>query len=233
MSVEKEEKALAILGRLRENGFIALFNGGCVRDRVLGVAVKDYDIATDARPEVVQRLFDNTVAVGAQFGVIMVIIDGDAVRGRHLSRRRALCRWPPSVVGALRHDRGGRRAPRLHHRRNVLRPCRGSPDRTGRRDARFARRDDPRDRKSRRALSRRIICACCARRVSPRASISRSSPRPWAAMRRAAPMVAKISAERIGEEIVTTDDRGRRRARHGHDGRERPDAKWCCPKCSR
>src|SRR3984893_12092584 len=73
----KEDKALAILRRLRENGFIALFNGGCVRDRLLGLPVKDYDIATDAHPEVVQRLFDNTVAVGAKFGVIMVIIDGD------------------------------------------------------------------------------------------------------------------------------------------------------------
>jgi poly(A) polymerase len=73
----KEEKARAILTRLRDHGFIALFNGGCVRDRLLGLPVKDYDIATDARPEVVQRLFENTVAVGAQFGVIMVIIDGD------------------------------------------------------------------------------------------------------------------------------------------------------------
>ncbi len=73
----KEEKALAILRRLRDNGFIALFNGGCVRDRILGLPVKDYDIATDARPEVVQRLFDETVGVGAKFGVIMVILDGD------------------------------------------------------------------------------------------------------------------------------------------------------------
>ena len=46
----KEEKALAILRRLRDHGFIALFNGGCVRDRLLGIPIKDYDIATDARP---------------------------------------------------------------------------------------------------------------------------------------------------------------------------------------
>jgi len=63
-----EEKALAILRRLRGNGFIALFDGGCVRDRLLGIPIKDYDIATNARPEVVQRLFDNTVAVGALLG---------------------------------------------------------------------------------------------------------------------------------------------------------------------
>ena len=74
---EKERKALAIASRLREKGFAAFFAGGCVRDRILGVDPKDYDIATDARPQVVQSLFDNTVAVGAAFGVIMVVVDGD------------------------------------------------------------------------------------------------------------------------------------------------------------
>ena len=66
MSVEKEKKALAIIDRLRERGFVAYLAGGCVRDRVLGIEAKDYDIATDARPEVVQELFDNTVGVGAR-----------------------------------------------------------------------------------------------------------------------------------------------------------------------
>jgi len=78
MSAEKEAKALAIIARLRERGFNAYLAGGCVRDRVLGVEAKDYDIATDARPEVVQELFDNTAGVGARFGVIIVVVDGDA-----------------------------------------------------------------------------------------------------------------------------------------------------------
>jgi poly(A) polymerase len=77
LATEKEAKALTIVHRLRAAGFAAYFAGGCVRDRILGVAAKDYDIATDARPEVVQRIFDNTVAVGAHFGVIMVVLDGD------------------------------------------------------------------------------------------------------------------------------------------------------------
>src|SRR5579864_7748394 len=76
-SLEKEDQALAIIRRLREAGFSAYLAGGCVRDRVLGVTAKDYDIATDARPEVVQRMFDNTVDVGARFGVIMVIVEED------------------------------------------------------------------------------------------------------------------------------------------------------------
>src|SRR5260370_34617956 len=78
MSTPKEDKALAIIARLRERGFNAYLAGGCVRDRVLGVEAKDYDIATDARPEVVQELFDNTAGVGARFGVIIVVVDGDA-----------------------------------------------------------------------------------------------------------------------------------------------------------
>ena len=74
---DREKEALQIVRRLVDAGFRAVFAGGCVRDRLLGVKPKDYDIATDARPEVVQSLFDNTVAVGAKFGVIMVILDGD------------------------------------------------------------------------------------------------------------------------------------------------------------
>ena len=74
---EKEQKAIEIVRQLRKAGFVAYFNGGCVRDQMLGLAPKDYDIATDARPEVVQRMFEHTVGVGAKFGVICVIIDGD------------------------------------------------------------------------------------------------------------------------------------------------------------
>ena len=53
---EKENSALTIIARLRAAGFTAVLAGGCVRDRILGVTPKDYDIATDARPEAVQAL---------------------------------------------------------------------------------------------------------------------------------------------------------------------------------
>lgn len=59
---------------LRDRGFVALFAGGCVRDLVLGVAPKDYDIATDATPSEVQGLFRRTVLVGAAFGVVRVVL---------------------------------------------------------------------------------------------------------------------------------------------------------------
>jgi tRNA nucleotidyltransferase/poly(A) polymerase len=50
--------------------------GGCVRDLVLGREPADYDVCTDARPERVQELFPRSLAVGAKFGVILVVDAG-------------------------------------------------------------------------------------------------------------------------------------------------------------
>src|SRR2546428_5969234 len=71
-----EEGARKVTARLREGGHTAYFAGGCVRDMVRGLAPKDYDIATDARPEAVQGLFPRNYAVGAHFGVI-IVFDND------------------------------------------------------------------------------------------------------------------------------------------------------------
>ncbi len=90
----KELKALALLRKLRENGFFAYFAGGCVRDRMLGVVPKDYDVATDARPEIVQSLFDHTVAVGAAFGSIMVCSTATSSKSRPSAPMR------PTLTGA-------------------------------------------------------------------------------------------------------------------------------------
>jgi tRNA nucleotidyltransferase/poly(A) polymerase len=68
--------ATAIVRKLVEAGHQAVFAGGCVRDMLREVAPKDYDIATSATPEVVQRLFPHSHAVGAAFGVIVVHRDG-------------------------------------------------------------------------------------------------------------------------------------------------------------
>ena len=71
-----QSSARAIVARLREAGHVAYFAGGCVRDLLRGVGAKDIDIATDARPETVQKVFPRTYAVGAHFGVIVVLQDG-------------------------------------------------------------------------------------------------------------------------------------------------------------
>src|SRR5437764_11369012 len=68
-----EEAARKVAARLREDSYIAYFAGGCVRDMVRGLSPKDFDIATDARPEQVQHMFPRTYAVGARFGVIVVL----------------------------------------------------------------------------------------------------------------------------------------------------------------
>lgn len=68
-----ESAAREIAARLREQGHLAYFAGGCVRDLLRGELPKDIDIATDARPETVQKIFRRTYAVGAHFGVIVVL----------------------------------------------------------------------------------------------------------------------------------------------------------------
>ncbi len=71
-----QKTARAVAARLRESGHVAYFAGGCVRDIVRGETPKDFDIATDANPEAVQKLFPHTYAVGAHFGVILVVENG-------------------------------------------------------------------------------------------------------------------------------------------------------------
>ena len=71
-----ESVARKIVRRLREAGHQALFAGGCVRDSLMGKTPHDFDIATSARPQQVQALFPRTIAVGAQFGVILVVEEG-------------------------------------------------------------------------------------------------------------------------------------------------------------
>jgi tRNA nucleotidyltransferase/poly(A) polymerase len=67
--------ALDVVRRLRAAGYEALFAGGCVRDQLLGIPPKDYDVATSALPEQIQDVFGRrkTLAIGASFGVITVI----------------------------------------------------------------------------------------------------------------------------------------------------------------
>lgn len=87
MAVSTRAQAISIVQQLRAEGYDSFFAGGCVRDMLLGKEPQDYDIATNARPEDIQRIFPVTVPVGAQFGVILVVIDG-----------------APFEVASFRHD---------------------------------------------------------------------------------------------------------------------------------
>ncbi|MEZ6189813.1 MAG: CCA tRNA nucleotidyltransferase [Phycisphaerales bacterium] len=66
------DTAVGIIRRLRVAGHVAYLAGGCVRDAQLGVEPKDYDVATDARPEAVRKLFRRSRYVGEAFGVVLV-----------------------------------------------------------------------------------------------------------------------------------------------------------------
>ena len=68
--------ALSIVERLRGGGQTAYLAGGCVRDVLLGRDPKDYDVVTDAQPPRVRELFPDAIAVGAQFGVMLVRREG-------------------------------------------------------------------------------------------------------------------------------------------------------------
>jgi poly(A) polymerase len=74
--VTPRELANSICDTLRGSGHQALLVGGCVRDLLLGREPADYDVTTDATPEQVMTLFPESIAVGAQFGVILIPRDG-------------------------------------------------------------------------------------------------------------------------------------------------------------
>lgn len=70
-------EVLGIAGRLQAAGQRAWIVGGCVRDVLLGRAATDWDLATDARPEALLRLFPNAVPTGLQHGTVTVVVDGE------------------------------------------------------------------------------------------------------------------------------------------------------------
>ncbi|MFZ2399961.1 MAG: CCA tRNA nucleotidyltransferase [Smithella sp.] len=75
MGNDNRRNAEAIVRLLKQSGYEAYFVGGCVRDFILGSVSSDYDIVTSARPDEIVSLFPNTIAIGAQFGVVAVIVE--------------------------------------------------------------------------------------------------------------------------------------------------------------
>ncbi len=71
------ETAKRIVTRLDEAGYPAYFVGGAVRDRLMSRTASDIDIATAASPDVVASLFERTVPVGKDFGVLLVVLGNE------------------------------------------------------------------------------------------------------------------------------------------------------------
>jgi len=80
--MRNKQAAIKIIKRLSSEGYEALLAGGCVRDMLLGRAASDYDVATNALPEDVMKVFRRTLKVGAKFGVVIVLIEGRLVSAK-------------------------------------------------------------------------------------------------------------------------------------------------------
>jgi tRNA nucleotidyltransferase/poly(A) polymerase len=78
MKTTAREFAFQIVRQLRQAGFQALWAGGCVRDQLLGLSPQDYDVATNATPDQICRVFRGrrTLTIGAAFGVVVVVGPG-------------------------------------------------------------------------------------------------------------------------------------------------------------
>ncbi|MGA1981995.1 MAG: CCA tRNA nucleotidyltransferase [Acidobacteriaceae bacterium] len=93
--------ALAVARTLREAGHQAFFAGGCVRDLLLGVEPKDYDVATSAAPDQIIALFPKTVTVGAHFGVVLVC---ESIEGEDIATEVATFRSDGAYSDGRRPD---------------------------------------------------------------------------------------------------------------------------------
>jgi tRNA nucleotidyltransferase/poly(A) polymerase len=106
-----KQAAIKIVKSLRHNGYQALLAGGCVRDMLLGRAANDYDVATDAAPQEVTKLFRRTLKVGAKFGVVIVLLEDRQVEVATFRTETGYAdgRHPTAVKFADAREDAGRR----------------------------------------------------------------------------------------------------------------------------
>jgi poly(A) polymerase len=198
----KRRAAKEIVERLRKEGFQAFFVGGCVRDLVMGREPKDYDVATDATPDQVVRLYPESLTVGAQFGVVVVPrpegpvevatyrSDGRYADGRHPAEVR-YSKTPQEDVRRRDFTINGLLYDPVKNK--VLDYVGGQPDLRARRlrtigdpEARF--RED----------HLRMLRAV---RFAARLGFS-IDPATLEAIQRLAPLIEEVSAERVRDEIL-------------------------------
>jgi poly(A) polymerase len=192
--------------RLADAGHTAYLAGGCVRDELLGLRPKDYDVATDAPPDRVLDLFDRTREVGRSFGVVLVRVGGVEVEvatfrreGPYSDKRR-----PDHVEFCTAEEDAHRRDFTINA---LFIDPRDAGERAGGRvidhvggvadlEARIIRAvGDPEDR-----LAEDHLRALRAARFAARLGFS-IEPGTAGAIRRHARDLAGVSRERIGEEL--------------------------------
>ncbi len=208
----KRQAATEIVRRLRAEGFQAYLVGGCVRDLVMGRDPKDYDVATDAAPDEVLKLFPQSLTVGAQFGVVVVQdpqgnvevatfrSDGRYTDGRHPSEVR-YAKTPEEDVRRRDFTINGLLYDPLENR--ILDYVNGQADIRSRRIRAIG---DPFERFSEDRL--RMLRAV---RFAARFAFA-LDPAALEAIRKLAPQIRDTSAERVRDEIlkILTEGQARR-----------------------
>ena len=76
VKIKVPESVEIIINTLQEKGYEAYAVGGCVRDSVLGIEPKDWDITTSAKPEEIKALFRRTVDTGIKHGTVTILLKG-------------------------------------------------------------------------------------------------------------------------------------------------------------
>ena len=194
--------ALGICEVLSANGHQAYLVGGCVRDLELGRTPADYDVATDATPDRVQELFPGSITVGAKFGVILVISDDAEVEvatfrsdvghsdGRH----------PDHVVYSVKPEEDVQRRD-FTINGLLLDPRKGEilDFVEGRKDlrARIVRAIGEPERRFEEDKLRLVRAVRFAARFG-----YRIEPKTFSAIRKSAPRVRQVSAERLRDELT-------------------------------
>lgn len=74
-TINMPDEARYILDTLKAHRYEAYLVGGCIRNSLIGLPVKDWDITSNAKPEVVRKLFPKTILTGAKFGTVTVVVN--------------------------------------------------------------------------------------------------------------------------------------------------------------
>ncbi|WP_368665648.1 polynucleotide adenylyltransferase PcnB [Aliidiomarina sp. B3213] len=103
------EHALKVLYRLHKSGYDAYLVGGCVRDLLLGVTPKDFDVVTNATPEQIKGLFRNCRLIGRRFRLAHIVFGRDIIevatfRGHHSDEEQGSNKSKTSKTGLVLRD---------------------------------------------------------------------------------------------------------------------------------
>ena len=201
MKQDARQTAVEIVRHLRKNGFEAYFVGGAVRDMILGATTEDYDIATDASPDDIERLFNRVIPVGRQFGVSLVILDGRSYEiarfrtdGAYLDGRRPSTVTSSDIENDLRRRDFTINAMAYDPLEDRLIDVAGGREDISKRLIRTVGDPDERFAEDRLRILRAVRFAARFDYEIERGTFD--------ALIRSAPYIGEVSAERIGEELA-------------------------------